>query len=109
VRLTRLKFTVRQMMAAVAIVALLLAAHITWQRWADYRREAAYHGQCEQFFSLLADRRLGELPRVPFRADADAQMRFLGTKLTRPAEWAASCRSFAVDHHRETVCWASRW
>lgn len=109
VRLIRLKFTVKQMIAAVAIVAFVLAVYMTRERWAAYRREADYHALCEQFFSNMADRRFGELVKVPFRADEDAKLSSLGTKLTRPAEWAQSCRNFAADQHRQVVFWQSRW
>jgi hypothetical protein len=109
VRLTRLKFKVRHMMVVVAIAALVLGVQATGRRWAAHRREAAYHGSCERYYSLMADRRFGELIKVPFRSDEDPKLNSLSTKLTRPGEWADGCRSYAAEHHGQKVYWESRW
>jgi hypothetical protein len=61
--LPRVKFKVRQMMIAVAIAALLLGVQATRRRWAAYRLEAAYYSDCERYYSLMADRRFGEVTK----------------------------------------------
>jgi len=109
VRLPHVKLKIWQMMVAVAIAALLLGVQETRRRWAAYRREAAYHANCERHFSLMAARRFGELPRVPLRADVERKFYSLSTKLTRPREWADSCRSFAADHRGQKIYWETRW
>jgi hypothetical protein len=96
-------------MLLVAIAALLLGVQAARQRWADCRREAAYHAGCEQFFALMADRRFGEVTAPPFRADEDTKLSNLSSKLTRPADWADDCRSYAAGHHGQKVYWESRW
>ena len=108
-RKLRVQLKVRQLMLLVAIRALLLGVQATRQRWVDYRREAAYHADCERFFALMADRRFGEVGAPPIRADEDTKCSCLSSKLTRPAEWAADCRSHAADHHGRKVYWESRW
>ncbi len=100
--LPRFKFTVGQMMVVVAVEAFLLAVQATGRRWAAYRQEAAYHANCERYYSLMADRRFGELQRIHFRGDdEDPQLSSLSTKLTRRGEWADSCRLYAADHHSQ--------
>jgi hypothetical protein len=47
-RLPRFRFTVRRLMVAMAIVALLLGGGILGRRSLDYRRLAAFHEQMEQ-------------------------------------------------------------
>src|SRR4051812_13677124 len=42
-KLPRVRFTVRQLMAAVAVVAILLTAGIVGRRWADFSRRARSH------------------------------------------------------------------
>jgi Tfp pilus assembly protein PilE len=42
-RLTRLRFTVRRMMIAVAVVAILIVVSPLRQRWVSYRRTAMEH------------------------------------------------------------------
>jgi len=96
-------------LVAVAIAALLLGVKATWRRWAAYRQEAAYHANSERYFALMADRQFGKLPAVPFRAVEDQRFSSLSTKLTRPADWADSCRSYAAEHHGQKVYWESRW
>ncbi len=105
----RVQFSVKQIMVLVAIVALALGVQATRQRWAEYRRLAAYHADCAQFFTLIAERRFAEVPRVALRADAERELGILSTKLTRPREWAESCRSFGVEHRAEKAYWESRW
>ena len=51
-RVPRVRFTVRRMMVAVAVVAVVLGAVQTGWRWQDYRRRAAYHAQ--EMANLLA-------------------------------------------------------
>jgi hypothetical protein len=105
----RVQFKVRQVMFSVAIAALLLGVQATRRRWADYRREAAYHANCERFYALMADRRFAAVQVVHFRADETPKRYSLSSKLTRPGEWADSCRSYGAEHHRMKVYWESRW
>ena len=53
-RRLRVQFKVRQLMALVAIAALVLGVQETRRRRAAYRPEAAYHAACERYFTLLA-------------------------------------------------------
>ncbi len=108
-RLPRVQFSVKQIMVLVAIVALVLGVQTTRRRWADCKRQAAYHADCAQFFTLMAELRFAELPRVAFRADAEREFGVLSGKLTRPREWAETCRSYGAEHRAQAVYWGSRW
>ena len=105
----RVQFSMKQIMVLVAIVAIALGVQATRRRWADYRRLAIYHAECAQVFTLMSQRRFADVPRVAFRADAERELGILSRKLTRPSEWAESCRSFAVEHGAQRAYWESRW
>jgi hypothetical protein len=54
VRLPRVRFTVRQLMVAVAAIAVLLTAGIVGQRWMDFSRRARSHADQAWGYSLEA-------------------------------------------------------
>jgi hypothetical protein len=108
-RLPRVQFRVSLMMVVVAIAALLLGVQATRRRWVSYQREAAYHADCARFYALTAERRFEEVKAVHFRADENPKRYRLSSQLTRPGEWADSCRRYAADHHVQKVYWESRW
>ena len=104
-RLPRAQFRVRLMMAIVAIAARLPSVEATLRRWMSYQREAAYHADCARFYALVADRRFQETWAIDlrYRADEEPKRCTLSSQLTRPREWADSCRQFAAEHHGQKV------
>jgi hypothetical protein len=80
-RRPRVRFTVRHLMAAVAVAALLLAARGTWRRYQSYRYQAATYAEMERLVSALrpADSRIS----VVYDPGTPQELRFTPEQVSR--------------------------
>jgi hypothetical protein len=62
-RLSRVRFTVRNLVIVVAVVAIAIGAEMTRRRWVSYRKQAAEFAKLEQGMLWTAGRREAEVAR----------------------------------------------
>jgi hypothetical protein len=104
----RLRFTVRRLMVAVAIIGVVLGYWLTRERWAIFRGRADYHARLGEFYRASIDDPSGWIKLHPEIDAHDPEPPPISPHA--PQAWEPeNCRLLAEYHARMRRHWKSRW